>query len=265
MSRHAGYAAPLGSYVAGSTPVHALDARVKIMLLAAACVACFGASSLAGIFDVCALLAVALAASRTSPREVLRGLRPAAIVLCFSLVANALILVGEPDIVIWGQVGLSVAGLRRGTLAVARIALMVGFVLVFSSTTMPPAIADALCSLLGPLGRLGVPVGDVSMAVSIALRFIPITSEEINRIRCAQQARGARLNEGGVLRGLRSWVRLLVPLLVSLFRRADELARAMCDRCYTGENRTSLQGRLCLRDKVVLVVGLALCVAACLA
>ena len=94
------------------------------------------------------------------------------------------------------------------------------------------------------------------MVISVALRFIPLTVEEAERIRCAQRARGARLDEGGVVRHLRGWVQVLVPLLVGLFRRADELACAMVDRCYAGE-RTSMTRPLARRDRAVLLGGLA--------
>ena len=235
---------PLGAYVPGDTIAHRLDARVKVAMLVAASIASFGASSVAGLAVVTAGLAVALVASRTSPLQVLRGLRPAAVVLAVSLLANALVLVGQP--------GLSLAGLVRGVAAVVRIALVVGFALVFSATTMSPAVADALDSLMAPLRRLGVPVGEASTVVSVALRFIPLAEEEVGRIRCAQAARGARLDEGGVVSRVRGWGQVLVPLIVGLFRRADELGRAMEDRCYTGGRVVEL-APLTSRDWTVLL------------
>lgn len=240
-------AVTLGGYVRRSTPLHGMDARVKLVALLLASAAAFACSP-AGLAVVAVGLALALLASRTSPYEVLCGLRPALVVLAFSLLANAVVLVGQP--------GLSLAGLARGALAVCRIALVVGFALVFSATTMPPAIADALASLLSPLRRLGLPVGDLAMMLSMALRFIPLTMEEVDRIRCAQRARGARLDEGGPLVRLRGWAQVLVPLIVGLFRRADELASAMADRCYTGE-QTSLMAPPRTRDVVALACGLA--------
>ena len=238
----------LGAYLPGSTPAHRLDARVKVLLLVMLAVASFAASSAAGLALAFLFLAAALLASRTPPTLVLRGLRPAAVVLAVSLLANALTLVGQP--------GLSVAGLARGAMAVARVAVTVGLALVLSATTTPPALAEAIGWLMGPLRRLGVPVTDVSMAISVALRFVPLTAEELERIRCAQRSRGARVDEGGVVARLRGWGQLLVPLLVALFRRADELARAMCDRCYTG-SQTSLVEPLRPRDWALLACGLA--------
>lgn len=257
----------LGAYVPASTPLHRADARAKAVLLGALTVAAF-ASGPAGLAVVAAALAGALALSRTSPAAVLRALRPAALLLCFSLAANALVLgPQDPASGTWGlgPVGVSPEGAARALLAVGRIAVVVGLSLVFSATTMPPAIADALASLLSPLARLGVRVGDVAMTVSVALRFIPIATEEIDRIRCAQRARGARLDEGGAVARLRGWQRTLVPLLVSLFRRADDLAAAMGDRCYSGEGQTAMTGPLAPGDWALLACGLALSLAACLA
>lgn len=244
----------LGAYVRGDTLVHRLDARVKIALLVLATVAAFAASVPAGLAVAEGGLAIALVASRTSPLTVLRGLRPAAVILGFSVLANALVLVGQP--------GLSVDGLVRGVTAVVRIALVVGFALVLSATTMPAAVATALSQLMAPLARLGVPVGAIATATSVALRFIPITAGEVDRIRCAQRARGAVL-DGSLLATLRGWRQVLVPLVVALLRRADELAEAMCDRCYTGE-QTSMADPLRPRDVAALVVGAAWALAAAL-
>lgn len=237
----------LGAYVPGDTVAHRLDARVKIALLVLATVATFAAGVPTGLVVVAAGLVVALVASRTSPLAVLRGLRPAAVILAFSVLANAVVLVGQP--------GVSVAGFVRSVTAVARIALLVGFTLVLSSTTMPTAVAAALSQLMAPLARLGVPVGGIATATSVALRFIPVTTDEVERIRCAQRARGAVLG-GSVLATLRGWRQVLVPLVVALMRRADELAAAMADRCYTGE-QTSMAEPLAPRDLFALAAGVA--------
>lgn len=233
-----------GAYRPGETLVHGIDARVKIVALLVASATAFAAPAPRGVVVVAAGLLVALAASGTSPRRVLMALRPALVILGISLLANGIVLVGQP--------GVSVEGLARSATAIARIVIVVGLALVFSSTTMPPAIADGIAALMAPLARLGVPVGGLSTAVSIALRFIPLASEEVERIRCAQRARGARLDEGGVIRRLSGWGQVLVPLVVSLFRRADELAAAMEDRCFTGE-QTAMRGRLARGDVAVLL------------
>lgn len=235
-----------GAYAPGKTPMHRMDPRVKLAALLMATVASFASPAPWGLAVVALGLVAALVASRISPATVLRGLRPAAIILAISVVSNAVVLVGQP--------GVSAGGLARSALVVCRIALVVGFALSFSSTTPPPAIADGIAALMAPLRRVGVPVGAIAMSCSIALRFIPLTVEEVDRIRCAQRARGARLDEGGLLRRLRQWSQVLVPLVVSLFRRADELASAMVDRCYTGD-QTSPFDPLAPRDWATLLVG----------
>ena len=233
-----------GAFAPGDTPAHRMDARAKIVLLLVASIASFAASAPFGLLLVAVGLAAALAASRTPVATVLLGLRPAAVILAVSVLSNAVVLVGQP--------GFSLEGLARSATVVTRIALVVGFALSFSSTTAPPVIADAIASLMAPLRRLGVPVGAVAMSASVALRFIPLTVEEVERIRCAQRARGARLDEGGLVQRLAAWGQVLVPLLVGLFRRADELAGAMYDRCFTGE-QTSVVAPLSVRDVLVLL------------
>lgn len=233
-----------GAFVPGDTMPHRMDPRVKLVVLLVSTLASFCAPAPWGMLVVCAGLAAALVASRTSPATVLLGLRPAAVVLAISVLSNAIVLVGQP--------GVSLDGLTRSAVVVARIALVVGFALAFSSTTAPPAIADGIAALMAPLRRVGVPVGALAMSASVALRFIPLTVEEADRIRCAQRARGARLDEGGPVRRLKGWAQVLVPLIVGLFRRADELAQAMTDRCYTGE-QTDMMGSLSPRDVIALL------------
>lgn len=235
-----------GAYAPGCTVMHGLDPRAKLVLLFVATIASFAASGPWGLLAAALGLVAALVISKTSPATIARGLRPAAVVLALSVLSNAVVLVGQP--------GFSADGLARSAAVVCRIALVVGFALTFSSTTPPPAIADALAALMAPLRRLGVPVGAIAMSSSIALRFIPLAAEEVDRIRCAQRARGARLDEGGLLGRLRGWGQVLVPLVVGLFRRADELAAAMVDRCYTGE-QTALLAPLARRDWAVLALG----------
>ena len=243
-----------GAYVRGDSLAHRLDARVKIVLLVLATVATFAASVPSGLAIVLAGLVCALAASRTSPLTVLRGLRPAALILGLSVLANAVVLVGQP--------GISMDGLVRSVTAVARIILLVGFALTLSSTTMPTDVAAALASLMSPLARLGVPVGGIATATSVALRFIPITADEVERIRCAQRARGAVL-EGSLAVTLRGWRQVLVPLVVALLRRADDLAEAMSARCYTGE-QTSMAEPLRPRDWAALALATVWALAAAL-
>lgn len=242
----------LGSYHPADTPLHRLDARVKLACLLAVTVTLFAAR---GALALAAMAAAVLAAAHLgglSTRELAQGLRPTAVILAFSLLANAFVADGTASLTLVGPLGISYPGLARGALAVGRIAVLVFAALVLSATTSSTAVADALTSLMAPLGRLGVPVGDIAMTVSIALRFIPLTAEELVRIRDAQRARGVDFAQGSVPARVRRWLSVLAPLVVALFRRADDLAQAMAERCYRGRGRTRLTRPMRPSDLLVL-------------
>ncbi len=252
---------PLGSFVARDTPASRIDARVKIALLLAATVAMFMTGAPGAFAAWVAVLAAAVRAARMPVRAHLRALAPVAFILAFTLLANALALDGHGDIALAGPVGIDTAGAQRGFFAVLRIVLLLGLALAVSSSTTPPQLADACVSLLRPFRRLGVPVADVGLMLSLALRFIPIVSEEFSRIQLAQRSRGVDFDRGGLIARVRSWALVLTPLVVSLFRRADRLGESMAARCYAEGAQHVGRGRaLSARDRSVLVVGLAICV-----
>lgn len=244
----------LGAYRAAETPLHHLDARVKLACLLAVTVALFAASSPVALAAMAAAVLAAAHLGGLSARELAQGLRPTAVILAFSLLANAFVADGTASLTLVGPLGISYPGLARGALAVGRIAVLVFAALVLSATTSSTAVADALTSLMAPLGRLGVPVGDIAMTVSIALRFIPLTAEELVRIRDAQRARGVDFAQGSVPARVRRWLSVLAPLVVALFRRADDLAQAMAERCYRGRGRTRLTRPMRPSDLLVLAV-----------
>lgn len=242
----------LGAYRAAETPLHHLAARVKLACLLAVTVALFAASSPVALAAMAAAVLAAAHLGGLSARELAQGLRPTAIILAFSLLANAFVADGTASLTLVGPLGISYPGLARGALAVGRIAVLVFAALVLSATTSSTAVADALTSLMAPLSRLGVPVGDIAMTVSIALRFIPLTAEELVRIRDAQRARGVDFAQGSVSARVRRWLSVLAPLVVALFRRADDLAQAMAERCYRGRGRTRLTRPMRPSDLLVL-------------
>lgn len=258
-------ALPVGTYVAACTPLHRLDARVKLLLVLALTVAVFAAGT---PLSVVLLLAAAIACERAagiSAGALVRALKPTLVVLVFSLLANALRVDGSGDVTLVAWVGLSIPGLARGALAVARIVAVVAGVLAVSASTTGPQIADALGSMLRPLGKLGAPVDDLSMVISVALRFLPECVRSFDQIHAAQRARGAHFDEGKLSERLGKWVAVLVPMVVALFRRADDLARAMHDRCYGYAPRTASQNGMAARDLAVLAVGCAFMAAVCVA
>lgn len=253
----------LGVYRIANTPLHQLDPRIKLLALCVCVVGSFAARPPLGIAYMTALLAVALASSKTAPLTVVRALKPLTVVLIASLAANTLVVVGAPDVRL-GAVGLSYAGALRGVWAVARMTLALGFVLVCSATTSATEVSAALTRVLKPLSKFGLDVDGFSMMVSIALRFIPITMEELDRIRTAQLIRSGATARRTVLSELKSWFSVLVPLVVSLFRRSEELARALSDRAFGAAPRTSLLSAPRACGWIVLGLVLAIVAAACI-
>ena len=187
-------------------------------------------------------------------------MRPVAFILAFTLIANLVSCDGRASISFVGPVGIDPAGGLRGLTAVLRILLLVGFSLCVASSTSGTQLSDACVRLLGPLARLGVPVGPLGTVLSLALRFIPLVSEELGRIRLAQRARGADFDSGPVLMRVKAWASVLTPLMIGLFRRADRLAEAMAARCYdaVSAGRMPAPRPLSRCDVRVLVAGAAL-------
>ncbi len=240
-------------------PVQSVDARVKLALLLALTVALFASSQPAVLALWAVLVCVALRLSDVRPRYVLRSLRPLGILFAIVVVVNLVSLDGTADLMLAAPFGLSLAGAARVALAMSRILILVGAALVVSETSTPTQLADACVRLLKPLGRLGAPVGALGLVLSLALRFIPMAMEEVMRISMAQRARGVRFDEGSVVRRVRLWAAVLVPAVVSLFRRADRVAESMDARCYEAGASGELPPRpLAPRDKALLAGGVAL-------
>jgi energy-coupling factor transport system permease protein len=254
---------PFGQYVPGSSAIHRLDPRVKLGLVVVYTAVLFGANGWWGLATASVAAIAALLLSGVPPRLALRGLKPVAWLLLFTLAANSLRLDTPDAIVQIGRLGVDSVGLRTGLFFSVRIIALVVGTSLLTLTTSPVALTDALTRVMAPLRVLRVPVDDIAMMFSIALRFIPTTAEEAEKIIVAQTARGAVFDQGGPIKRARAWVPVLVPLFVNLFRRADDLALAMESRCYTGERRTRLhQPVMRAVDWMVLSTGLVAGVAA---
>lgn len=252
----------LGGYTPHA-PAARVDARVKLILLLLATVGVFSAQSPVVLSAWAVVLFGALGAARMRPSRILSAMRPVAIVLTFTLIANLVSCDGRATIELAGPVGLDPAGGLRGLLAVVRIVLLVGFSLVVAASTTGTQLSDACVRLLRPCARWGVPVGPLGTVLSLALRFIPLVSEELNRIRLAQRARGASFDNGTVIERIGVWASVLTPLMIGLFRRADRLAEAMSARCYdaVSAGRLPAPRPLGSLDRRVLVVGTGLAIA----
>lgn len=236
----------------------AIDARVKLVVLFAAIISVFAASP-AALAVWAAVLVMVVCADGIGMGRLLRSLRPAMVLLAFIVLANLVSCDGSADVALAGPVGLSSTGGARAIVAVARIALMVSLSLVVTASTSPTDIADACVRLARTLSRLGIPVDDIGLVLSLALRFVPIVSEEVARVRQAQRARGAEFDKGSLAGRIRVWGSVLAPVIVGLFRRADAIGLAMDVRCYAVAARTAPSMRpLGRRDVVALAVGLAM-------
>jgi len=254
---------PFGQYVPGDSPVHRADARAKLGITVAFTAALFALESWTGLVAAAIAVVAAVAISGVPWRIAVRGLRPVAWLTLFTLVANGLRWQQPDALAHLGRLSIDGPGLARGAFFAARIMLLVLGTSLVTLTTSPVALTDALSSIMRPLGVVRFPVDDVAMMLSIALRFVPTTAEEAERIVVAQTARGARFDEGGLVKRARAWVPVLVPLFVRLFRRADDLAVAMESRCYTGRGRTRLREQVMrVSDWVALSGTTALCVVA---
>lgn len=231
----------IGQYVAGDSPLHRLDPAAKIGLTAAYTVALFTVDGFAGLAAIAAVVAAAIAVWRVPVRAVARGLRAVAMIMVFTIVANALRWQPGEALLRLGPLAIDGLGLRTGLFFAVRIVLLVTGTSLLTLTTSPVRLAGGIERALAPLKLLRVPVGDLAMTLTIALRFIPTTAEEAENIMTAQQARGASFDAGGPIARARAYAPVLVPLFFQLFRRADALATAMEARCYRGsDGRTRL-------------------------
>lgn len=234
-----------------------VDARVKVTLLLVATAALFAARAPWTLAMWAMLCLLVLRASGIGGKAVAHALKPVALLFAFIVCANLVSCDGSADVAIAGSAGISTVGAARAATAVARIIMLVCLALSVATSTTPTKLAHACTSLMRPLGHIGVPIEDVGLVLSMALRFIPVVSEEAGRIRLAQRARGVNFDEGSVLRRVRAWAAVLTPLVVGLFRRADRVAESMDARCY-GQRSSGQHGRVPLQpaDKLVLLGGL---------
>ena len=247
----------LGQYFPGNTVTHRLDPRTKILLLILLIVAIFMAGGWVGNGLMIAVTAVCMIVSRIKPRSIFKGLKPMLFIIVFTSALNLFYTEGTPVFPGWI---ITWEGLERSAKMVLRIVLLITDTFLLTYTTSPIALTDGMERLLSPLKKIRVPVHEITMMISMALRFIPTLIEETDKIMSAQQARGADFETGGLVKRARALIPILVPLFVSSFRRADELAVAMESRCYHGgDGRTRMkQLHFAPRDLWALLLGAAL-------
>ena len=244
----------LGQYFPGNSVVHRLDPRTKLLAVVLYIAALFLAAGLLTYAVMFAVLAMSITVSGVPVRSIVRGLRPVLFIVIFTALLNIFYTSGSTVLARFWVFTITLEGVWRAFFMVARIMMLISGTFLLTYTTSPILLTDGLESLLNPLTRIDVPVHELAMMMSIALRFIPTLIEETDKIMSAQRARGADFESGGLVRRARALLPLLVPLFISAFRRADELATAMECRCYHGgEGRTRLrQLRYQTRDYVTL-------------
>ena len=233
----------LGQYFPGNSPVHRMDPRTKILMLIVYIVALFSAANWVSYGVIVCFLAMAIAISTIPLKAIFTGMKPLVAILIFTGILNVFFTTSEePPLVEFWIITIYWEGILRALFMMLRIILLITGTFLLTYTTSPIALTDGLESLLSPLKKLRFPVHELSMMMCIALRFIPTLIEETDKIMSAQKARGADFESGNLLQRVKALIPILVPLFISAFRRADELATAMECRCYQGgEGRTKMK------------------------
>ncbi len=249
----------IGQYFPGNSLVHRMDPRVKLVLTFAYIIAVFIPRNWVGLAAAVAFLILSVALSRLPLKLIWKSIKPILPLILFTSVINIFFVSGDP-LVDWWIIHISVQGVVTAVFIALRIVCLIAGSSLLTYTTSPTTLTDALERLMKPLKVLHVHVHEIAMMMTIALRFIPTLVEETDKIMSAQKARGADIESGGLMQRVRALVPILIPLFVSSFRRAYELAMAMECRCYHGgEGRTRMkQLHMVARDVVCLFVMAAL-------
>ena len=250
----------IGQHFPGDSLVHRFDPRLKLVLTIAYIVLLFAASNPLGLTLSILFLAVMYKVAKIPGKMILKSLKPILPIVIFTALLNLFFVSGEgePLVHIW-FLTIYAEGVRYAVLMAVRVMALIAGTSLLTYTTSPIVLTDAIEQLLKPLGKLHFPVHELAMMMSIALRFIPTLIEETDKIMNAQKARGAQLDTGKMTDRVKALVPVLIPLFISAFRRADELAMAMECRCYRGgDGRTRLKVLRCEKQDYI---DLAVCIA----
>lgn len=231
----------IGQYYPTGSCIHKLDPRTKIIATFALIVSLFIIDSFFPYIYVVAFILGSVYLSKIPFKFILKGLKPLRIIIALTFIINIFMTPGE-SIYNLGPLNITQEGVHQAVFMAMRLVLLVMGTSLLTLTTSPISLTDGIEDLLNPFRRIGVPAHELAMMMTIALRFIPTLLEETDKIMKAQMARGADFESGNILSRAKSLVPLLVPLFISAFRRADELAMAMEARCYRGgENRSKMK------------------------
>lgn len=250
----------IGQHFPGNSLVHRFDPRLKLVLTVAYIVLLFAASNPLGLTMSILFLGVMYRVAKIPVKMIGKSLKPILPIVLFTAVLNLFFVSGEGDpLVHFWFLTIYAEGVRYAVLMAVRVMALIAGTSLLTYTTSPIVLTDAIEQLLKPLGKLHFPVHELAMMMSIALRFIPTLIEETDKIMNAQKARGAQLDTGKMTDRVKALVPVLIPLFISAFRRADELAMAMECRCYRGgTGRTRLKVLRCEKQDYI---DLAVCIA----
>lgn len=250
----------IGQHFPGNSLVHRFDPRLKLVLTVAYIVLLFAASNPLGLALSILFLGVMYKVAKIPVKMIGKSLKPILPIVLFTAVLNLFFVSGEGDpLVHFWFLTIYAEGVRYAVLMAVRVMALIAGTSLLTYTTSPIVLTDAIEQLLKPLGKLHFPVHELAMMMSIALRFIPTLIEETDKIMNAQKARGAQLDTGKMTDRVKALVPVLIPLFISAFRRADELAMAMECRCYRGgTGRTRLKVLRCEKQDYI---DLAVCIA----
>ena len=250
----------LGQYFPGNSLLHRFDPRSKILFTVLFIAAIFLCKGLVSYGITLLILLMMIGISKVQPRVFLKGMKPVVFIVVCTAILNLFYTSGTV-LWSWGILKITEEGIWKAGFMVLRILMLIACTLLLTYTTSPILLTDGLEKLLRPLKKLHFPVHELSMMMSIALRFIPTLIQETDKIMSAQKARGADFDSGNLIQKAKALIPILIPLFISSFRRAEELAIAMECRCYHGdEGRTSLrQLRYAGRDYGLIVFSIALC------
>lgn len=231
----------LGQYYPGDSMLHRADPRVKIILTVVYMAVLFLVNTYMGFFMFALFTLIAIIGSGIPINYTLKGLKPVLFIVIFAVIINIFSTPGTV-LVSLGPLNITIEGLSQAGKMALRLSLLIVGASLLTLTTTPILLTDGIEKLMSPLKKVGVPAHEIAMMMTIALRFIPTLLDETDKIMKAQTARGAEFDTGNIVQRAKSFVPVLVPLFVSAFRRADELAMAMEARCYRGsEGRTRMK------------------------
>ena len=247
----------LGQFFPGNTIVHRLDPRTKLILTIVYITALFMARGAFGYLLMLFVLLSCLTLSKVKPRAVFKGLRPIFFIIIFTMILNVFFVRGETILLEYHFIVITQEGLYTAVFMATRLMMLIMGTFLLTYTTSPIALTDGLENLLNPLKKIKLPIHELAMMMSIALRFIPTLIEETDKTMSAQKSRGADFESGGLIKRAKAILPLIIPLFISALRRADELAIAMESRCYHGgEGRTRMKVlKASARDYIALLFG----------